>query len=115
MHAELLTSISVPEPLSRFQVSPTWKTQEEQSVSYQTPGELPSTKYWFWPTRWPSATIRVWIKRLSSSREQLLQALEELRREGIIKWSGKYLEPREPVARVRGEGTVAELIVNDRR
>lgn len=41
--------------------------------------------------------------------------LEALRQAGLIQWSGRKLKPVQPAARVQGEKTVAEIIVEDRR
>jgi len=52
----------------------------------------------------------------SDSADQPLAArLQAMADAGLIKWSGKRLEPTGPVGRVRGEGTVSDLIVADRR
>jgi prevent-host-death family protein len=41
--------------------------------------------------------------------------LEAARQAGLIQWSQRKLKARSPVARVRGRGTVAELVVRGRR
>ncbi|NPV09096.1 MAG: type II toxin-antitoxin system prevent-host-death family antitoxin [Anaerolineae bacterium] len=38
----------------------------------------------------------------------------ELADMGLVEWSGEVLEPMEPPARLRGDKTVAELLVEDR-
>jgi prevent-host-death family protein len=40
--------------------------------------------------------------------------IEALRKAGTIAWSGRRLRPARPVGRVRGERTVADLIVENR-
>ncbi|MDW8075945.1 MAG: hypothetical protein RMK00_09285 [Bacteroidota bacterium] len=50
-----------------------------------------------------------------SSEDMVRYRLEALRQQGLLQWNGCYLEPKAPVARVRDGGTVAELIVNERR
>jgi hypothetical protein len=46
-----------------------------------------------------------------STREKM-KALEE---KGVLSWSGKKPPAREPVAKVKGEKTVAQLLLEDRR
>lgn len=46
-----------------------------------------------------------------STREKM-KALEE---KGVLSWSGKKPPAREPVAKVKGEQTVAQLLLADRR
>lgn len=48
------------------------------------------------------------------SAKPVLQRLAELQRRGLIAWSGRRLKPIQPVAKVRGEGTVADLIIRER-
>jgi len=50
---------------------------------------------------------------LLSSRP-VLQRLADLQRKGLIAWSGRRLRPIVPVAKVRGDGTVADLIIHER-
>ena len=40
--------------------------------------------------------------------------LETLRQSGLIDWNGQRLPPLAPVARIRGEQTVADLVLEDR-
>ncbi len=40
--------------------------------------------------------------------------LDTLQQAGLIAWNGQRLEPLAPVAQVRGERTVAELLLQDR-
>jgi hypothetical protein len=44
----------------------------------------------------------------------LRERVEALRRAGAIAWSGRRLRPAKPVGRVRGDKTVADLIVENR-
>jgi len=41
--------------------------------------------------------------------------LEALQQAGLIQWNGSKLKPIRPVAKVEGEKTVAELIIEDRQ
>ncbi len=43
--------------------------------------------------------------------EEMVRALGEA---GLVQWSGRRLPDRAPIARVRGDRTVAELLVEDR-
>ena len=45
------------------------------------------------------------------SLEDQLKAMQEA---GLLAWNGKKLEPMEPVARTRGDRTVADLLLEDR-
>ena len=51
------------------------------------------------------------IVPVSQPLEDRLQAMAQA---GLILWSGKKLLPMAPVARARGERTVADLLVEDR-
>jgi prevent-host-death family protein len=44
--------------------------------------------------------------------ERRMQAMED---EGLLRWSGKKPPYREPVATVRGNKTVAQMLLEDRR
>ncbi|MFB6098538.1 MAG: type II toxin-antitoxin system Phd/YefM family antitoxin [Salinibacter sp.] len=46
------------------------------------------------------------------SREEKLQVLQEA---GLAEWSGKKFSPSEPVAKVKGDRMVSELLLEDRR
>lgn len=50
-------------------------------------------------------------ERLAPSLEDRLQAMIQA---GQLFWNGKKLEPMPPVARLRGECSVADLLVEDR-
>jgi len=51
------------------------------------------------------------IVPVGQSVEERLQAMAQA---GLLAWTGRRLGPSAPVARVRGEGTVADLLVADR-
>jgi prevent-host-death family protein len=51
------------------------------------------------------------IVPIRSSREEKLQGLIEA---GILAWSGHKLAPMAPVAQTKDNGTVAELLLEDR-
>ena len=42
------------------------------------------------------------------------ERVEALRKAGTIAWSGKRLGPAEPVGKIRGKKTVADLVVENR-
>ena len=44
--------------------------------------------------------------------EEKLQALQDA---GLAEWSGKKLQPREPVAENKGDRMVSDLLLEDRR
>jgi prevent-host-death family protein len=46
--------------------------------------------------------------------QSLEEKLEAMAQAGLLQWSGKKLEPMEPVVTVRGDRTVADLLVEDR-
>ena len=54
------------------------------------------------------------VGRIVPVAQTLEERLEAMAQAGLIAWSGKRLEPMPPVARVRGEGTVADLLVEER-
>ena len=54
------------------------------------------------------------IGRLLPIRPATETRLAELAQTGLMAWSGRKLSPREPVARTRGERTVADLLLEDR-
>jgi prevent-host-death family protein len=54
------------------------------------------------------------VGRIVPVVQTLEERLEAMTQAGLIQWSGKKLEPIPPVARVRGAGTVADLLVEDR-
>jgi len=55
------------------------------------------------------------VGRLIPAGLSLEGKLEALRRAGLIRWNGKKLPPYQPVARVRGPKTVADMLIEDRR
>jgi len=54
------------------------------------------------------------IGRLVPADQPLEARLRAMAQAGLILWSGQKLEPMPPVVRVRGERTVADLLVGDR-
>jgi prevent-host-death family protein len=54
------------------------------------------------------------VGRIVPVAQTLEERLEAMAQAGLIAWSGKKLEPMSPLARVRGEGTVADLLVEER-
>ncbi len=54
------------------------------------------------------------VGRIVPVAQPLQDRLEAMIQAGLILWSGKKLEPMAPVARARGERTVADLLVEDR-
>lgn len=82
-----------------------------------------------WPVAFPSAgehaqpmyselEVTITTSSLCIYREPVSSApsaLTRLQQQGRIQWGGQRLQPIAPIARVRGEGTVAELIVSERR
>lgn len=54
------------------------------------------------------------IGRIVPIGRDLEQRLAAMREAGHAQWSGRKLRSRVPVARVRGRGTVAALLVEDR-
>ena len=62
----------------------------------------------------PASTVAVNVGRIVPISQTLEQRLEAMTQAGLIQWSGKALEPMPPVARVRGDGTVSDLLVEDR-
>ena len=55
------------------------------------------------------------IGRIVSMGQDLDQRLAAMRDTGQAQWSGRKLVHRKPVAKLRGRGSVAQLIVKDRR
>ncbi len=51
---------------------------------------------------------------LPAAGGSLAERTEELIRAGLLAWSGCQLEPEVPRVPVRGEGTVADLLLEDR-
>jgi prevent-host-death family protein len=54
------------------------------------------------------------VATLSPVAQTLEEKLEAMAEAGLLEWSGKKLEPMEPVAAVRGDRTVADLLIEDR-
>lgn len=55
------------------------------------------------------------VGRLMPASASLEERAEALKRAGIAQWNGRRLKPLRRVARVRGQKTVAELLLDDRR
>ena len=53
---------------------------------------------------------RTGIRELKELRERV----EALRKAGMIAWSGRQLRAAKPAGKVRGNATVAEVVVNNR-
>ena len=54
------------------------------------------------------------IRRIVPMGQDLDQRLAAMRDTGQAQWSGRKLSHRKPVAKLRGRGSVAQLIVEDR-
>jgi prevent-host-death family protein len=54
------------------------------------------------------------IGRIVPMGQDLGQRMAAMCEAGQAQWSGRKLAPRKPVAKVRGKGTVAQLVVEDR-
>lgn len=54
------------------------------------------------------------IGRIVPAEEPLEARLFAMRAAGLLAWSGKKLQPIEPVAQTSGEKTVADLLLEDR-
>jgi prevent-host-death family protein len=54
------------------------------------------------------------IGRIVPMGQDLGQRLAAMCESGQAQWNGRKLAPRKPVAKVRGKGTVAQLVVEDR-
>jgi prevent-host-death family protein len=54
------------------------------------------------------------VGRIVPVAQSLQDRLEAMAQGGLILWSGNKLSPTTPVARARGERTVADLLVEDR-
>ncbi len=54
------------------------------------------------------------VGRIVPAAQPLEARLQAMVEAGLVSWSGKKLGPISPVARVRGEGSVADLLVEDR-
>lgn len=57
-----------------------------------------------------------WTAGLSyrSAKQSLEEKLEAMRKAGLIQWSGKKLQPLEPIGEVIGERTISDLVVENR-
>ena len=54
------------------------------------------------------------IVPITSTHESVVERFRTLAQAGVISWDGNDPEPYEPVAQLRGDGTIAELLVEDR-
>ena len=54
------------------------------------------------------------VGRILPVKATLQERLAALQRAGIIRWSGKKPSPTRPVARLRGNKTIADIIVENR-
>ena len=55
------------------------------------------------------------VARMVREGDSLAERLETLRNAGSIQWSGRRLSSAKPVARVRSKGSVADIIVENRK
>jgi prevent-host-death family protein len=54
------------------------------------------------------------VARIIPEAISVRERVEALRRAGTIAWSGRGLRPAKPVGKVRGDRTVADLLVENR-
>lgn len=54
------------------------------------------------------------IGRIIPAEQTLEERMQRLVEAGIIKWNGKKLEPRDPIAINRGPRQISDLVVEDR-
>jgi prevent-host-death family protein len=54
------------------------------------------------------------VGRIVPARESLEERVRDLVEAEVVAWSGRRLGPIQPVARVRGQRTVAHLLLEDR-
>jgi prevent-host-death family protein len=54
------------------------------------------------------------VARIVREADSLAQRIDTLRSAGSIQWSGRWLGRRKPVSRLRGQRTVAEILVENR-
>lgn len=55
------------------------------------------------------------IGRIVPEAQTVEEQREALSQAGLIAWSGKKLSPVTPVAKAKGENTVADLLLEDRK
>lgn len=55
------------------------------------------------------------VGRLVPADMPVEEKMKAMVKAGLVDWSGKRLPPMKPVARVRGNKTVAEMLIEDRR
>jgi prevent-host-death family protein len=54
------------------------------------------------------------VARIIPEAISVRERVEALRKAGTIAWSGRRLRPAQPVAKVRGDRAVADLVVENR-
>lgn len=54
------------------------------------------------------------IAELTPARKSLAERRREMIAAGLVQWSGHKLKPRKPGPRVRGNKTMAQLLLEDR-
>ncbi|HLB48128.1 MAG TPA: type II toxin-antitoxin system prevent-host-death family antitoxin [Anaerolineales bacterium] len=54
------------------------------------------------------------VGRIVPPEISLEDKLEAMRRAGLIRWSGKKLTPTKPIARLRGNKSIADIIIENR-
>jgi prevent-host-death family protein len=54
------------------------------------------------------------VARIVPEAVPFLERIDSLRRAGTVAWSGRRLRPAKPVGKVRGDGSVADLVVENR-
>ncbi len=55
------------------------------------------------------------VAHLGPASQSVEEKMKAMVKAGLVEWSGKRLPPMKPVARVRGNKTVAEMLIEDRR
>ena len=54
------------------------------------------------------------VGRIVPVKQSIQNQLETLRTAGMISWNGESLPQLEPVAKIKGEKTVADILIEDR-
>ncbi len=55
------------------------------------------------------------VAQLGPACQSVEEKMKAMVKAGLAEWDGKRLPPMKPVARVRGNKTVAEMLIEDRR
>ncbi len=55
------------------------------------------------------------VAQLGPASQSVEEKMKAMVKAGLAEWNGKRLPPAKPVARVRGNKTVAEMLLEDRR